>query len=285
MMDPTRLEEKTKLRLEKSKEAIALVLDGKWERAVVVNQEILWLFPEDVEALNRLGKAFLQLGRYSAARSAFESAAKIAPHNTISKKNLERLTHLQDTASPPKESKVVTPYLFIEESGKSGITVLHKPAPRQVLAKMAAGDPVRLECRGDHMLVVENNHDEYLGQVELKLGIRLMRLIKGGNRYDAAIISIDRQEISIIISETYRHPGPGSVYSFPTKSKEEYKVYWRDASLRYDIDSELEEDEEPVSDWKESYPDGSEASDGDEPAESLYTGKSEQANPDDDEEE
>ena len=272
MIDSAQSEKQAKFKREKSREAIALALKGNWERATEVNKDILRLFPQDVDALNRLGKAFLELGRYAAAREGFENATRIAPHNTIAKKNLERLGHLQETTSPPKQGKVVTPYLFIEESGKSGVTVLQNPAPGHVLAKMAAGDPVRLESR-DHAIIVENNQGEHLGQIEPKLGMRLMRLIKGGNRYDAAIISMNRQEISIIISETHRHPDLGNICSFPTRSKEDYNVYWQDARLRYDIDSELEDDQDVASDWRGSYADGSGLTDTEEPAESMYPGK------------
>ena len=111
-------------------------------------------FPDDVDALNRLGKAFLELGRYSWAKTAFENATRLAPFNQISNKNLERLVHLQDAAPLPKQGKVVAPDLLIEESGKSGITVLRKLGPPNTLAKMAAGDSVRLQPRG-HALVVE----------------------------------------------------------------------------------------------------------------------------------
>ena len=253
MIEPVYTQDKAKVRRDKSREAIGLTLEGNWERATEVNQEILQLYPDDVEALNRLGKAFLELGRYSEAREAFESAAGLAPYNTISKKNLERLAHLQETVPRPSQARVVTPRLFIEESGKSAITVLQEPGPRQALAKVAAGDFVNLECR-NRSLAVLTNHGEYLGQVEAKLGVRLMRLIKGGNRYDAAIISVHRQEISLIIWEAYRHPDLSNVCSFQTKSKEAYKVYWRDALLRYDIDSSIEEEEEVSAEWRESDP-------------------------------
>ena len=282
-MDSARSEEIAKLRRGKSREAIALALDGQWERATEVNRGILRLFPEDIDALNRLGKASLELGHYVAATAAFESAASIAPYNTIAKKNLERLGHLQETTPPTKQGKVGTPYLFIEESGKSGATVLRDPARQQVLARVAAGDAVKLDCR-DHNLVVENNHGEYLGQVEPKLSKRLIRLMKGGNRYDAAIISMNRDEVSVIISETYRHPDLGDVCSFPTKGNEEYKVYCRDASLRYDMDSEPEEGEENSSGGIESYRDGQTVSDDEEPSQSPYAAKSRSAGRDDDEE-
>jgi tetratricopeptide (TPR) repeat protein len=266
--------EMARLRRDKSREAIARALQGRWDRAVELNQEILWAFPEDVDTLNRLGKSLIELGRYREARDAFESAAKVAPYNTISKKNLERLAHLQETGPPPSQGKMVTPLLFIEESGKSSVTRLQNPAPRQWLAKMAAGDGVKLEIR-DHALVAENNQEEYLGQIEAKLGMRLIRLIKGGNRYDATIISIHRQDISVIIWETYRHPDLNNVCSFPTRSKEDHKVYWRDAHLRYDIDSELETDEEFVPEWTETEaaPDRAAMSDGEESSESIYGAK------------
>lgn len=274
VIDPNYTQDKTKVRRDKSREAIALTLEGDWERATEINQDILHLYPDDVEALNRLGKAFLELGRYSEAKSAFETAAQFAPYNTISKKNLERLAHLQETMPRPSQARVVTPRLFIEESGKSAITVLQEPGPRQALAKVASGDSIKLECR-DRSLVVFAGQGEYLGQVESKLGVRLMRLMKGGNRYDAAIISVHRQEISVIIWEAYRHPDLSDICSFQTKSKEDHKVYWRDALLRYDIDSSLEEEDEFTPEWRENYHES--ISDGEESGEPLYIGSSSSA--------
>ena len=261
MIDRAQSDDRTRLRREKSREAIALALEGKWERATRVNQEILRLFPDDVDALNRLGKAFLELGRYSWARTAFENATRLAPYNPISKKNLERLSHLQDAPPLPKKGKVVAPDLLVEESGKSGITVLRKLGPPHTVARMAAGDSVRLQP-GDHAVIVENHQGEYLGEVEPKLGLRLIRLIRGGNRYDAAIISVNRQDISVIIWETYRHPDVGQVYSLSTRSRGDYKGYWREALIRYDIDSELEDEGDPASGGKDTYVDEAATPDG-----------------------
>ena len=70
-MDSPESEEMARLKREKSREAIALALEGNWERATEVNKGILRLFPEEVDALNRLGKAFLEMGRYAAAREGF----------------------------------------------------------------------------------------------------------------------------------------------------------------------------------------------------------------------
>ena len=273
-MDLAWTEERSKIRRDKSKEAIALALQGSWEKAVNINRGILQLFPDDADALNRLGKALLELGRYSEARTAFEDASRISPYNTISKKNLERLNHLQESSAPPQHRKVVTPVLFIEESGKSGTTMLRKPAPREVLAKMAARDTVKLEPR-DHLLVVTNEQGEYLGEVEAKLGMRLIRLMKGGNRYDAGIVSVNRQEVSVIIWETYRHPSQDAALPFPSRTGGEYRAYWRGAPLRYDIEGERDEDEEFSPDWRGGRPDVADGGREEEPAEAAYSGKPE----------
>ena len=67
-------EDRSKIRREKSKEAIALAMENRWEEAITVNRSILELFPEDIEAYNRLGKAFFELGEYGEARTAFSKA-------------------------------------------------------------------------------------------------------------------------------------------------------------------------------------------------------------------
>ena len=284
------LGERNKLRREKSKEAVSLALKGLWEQAAEVNREILELFPEDVEAWNRLGKAFLELVRHDEARGAFERSSHLAPYNTISKKNLERISHLREAAPSTGEgaqarntSKTFMPYVFIEESGKSGVTSVSRPAPRQALAKLASGDSVKLVTK-DHAVIVENNLGEYLGQVEPKLSKRLIRLINGGNKYDAAVIRVSRQELSIIIWETYRHPSLHDVCSFPNGGKDERKVYWVDSMMRYDGDGDMDEDDEYSAEWREPYSDSLDGGEEGEPSEAPFSRPSVKALSQEDEE-
>ena len=282
MLDQAQLEEKARFKREKSREAIALALEGSWEQAVRVNEEILRVFPDDVDALNRLGKALMELGRYPEARDSFAEATRVAPYNTISKKNLERLAHLEESPAVPKAGKVATPFHFIEESGKSEITPLFKPAPREVLAKMAAGDQVTLSPR-DNIMAVENSLGECLGQLEPRLGLRLLHLAGKGNRYDAAVTSVRDQEISIIVHETYRHPDVATVASFSGRTRDGQRLYWREALASYDVGTELDE-EEHTSAWREGYSEVVALSEGEEPAESAFNAKTAEADQEFDEE-
>lgn len=248
----------TKLKREKSKDAIQLALEGRWREAITVNQEILYHFQDDVEALNRLGKACLEIGEYTRAKDSFQNVLRLSPHNTIAKRNLSRLSHLSIDTTLSQEGKKVTPQLFLEESGKSKRTALTKLASQKVLAKVAAGDLVALDMY-NNTLIVNGLDGDVLGFVEPKLGSRLVRLMKQGNTYRAAVLSAGPDRISVIIRETFRHPNVLGVSSFPTTGGDEYRGYVRDSHLRYDIDSDPEEEaeEDPIPMWND---DGEEAS-------------------------
>ena len=62
-------EDRTKAKRQQSDLAIQLALQGRWTEAVQLNRSITELFPTDVDAFNRLGKAFTELGRYADARA------------------------------------------------------------------------------------------------------------------------------------------------------------------------------------------------------------------------
>jgi tetratricopeptide (TPR) repeat protein len=241
-----RIENQVRSKKELTNDAIALALKGEWERAAEVNRVILDLCPGDVEAMNRLGKALIELGQYEEAREVLGEVVRTSPYNTIAKKNLARLDQLGNAPTPSKPVRKGggAPQIFIEESGKSGTTVLQKPASGRVVASIAPGDPVSLEVENGAIIGVYARDGEYLGRVEPKLGKRLIGLINGGNQYEAAIIGVNDRGISIIIRETYRHPSLHNVCSFPTKSKEENRVYLGDSFLRYIEDNDLEEDED-----------------------------------------
>jgi len=118
-------EEKAQLKVQWTRLAIDQALASQWEEAVTTNRNILNIFPNDAEAYNRLGKALSELGRYSEARQAYNQTLKYSPNNTIAKKNLDRLSLLQEEpVTTPAGLERIDPRLFIEETGKTGTTDL-----------------------------------------------------------------------------------------------------------------------------------------------------------------
>ena len=238
-------EEQVSLRRRGSKQAIALAMQGRWKEAVAANKSLVESFPNDVDAYNRLGRAFMELGDYSQAKEAYSRAVELDPYNTIAKKNLSRLSQLgEGTVAPDGASHRVEPQNFIEETGKAGVVNLYRLAPKGLLAKMVAGDQVYLKVDGAS-LIAQDEKEEYLGQVEPRHGQRLIRLMEGGNRYSATVINSAEDMMKVIIREVYQDPGQAGRLSFPSRGFERVRPYAGDRILRRDLEKEEEEVEEP----------------------------------------
>jgi hypothetical protein len=212
-----------RLKRQRSKQAIDLAMQGRWREAVAANKGILENFPQDVDAYNRLGRAYMELGDYAQAKEAYRQALELDPFNTIAKKNLQRLSYLSEApASAEGEGRKVEPHQFIEEIGKAGVVSLYHLAPTEVRARLVAGDEVHLKIDGPR-LVVEDSRGQYLGQVDPKHGQRLIKLMEGGNKYSAAVVSSTEDAMTVIIREVYQHPSQAGRLSFPSKKAEELR--------------------------------------------------------------
>lgn len=235
-------EERARLRQRLSKEAIDLALQGRWEEAEAMNRSIIEQFAADAETYNRLGRALAELEDFDGAREAYFRALELVPQNTIAKKNLARLTSLSESMTALRDSpdkalasrgrtRRVALDLFMTEMGKAGVVGLGNVASATVLAKMAFGDQVHLEVTGQR-LIVRSEDGEYLGEVESKQGLRLIQLMKGGNRYEAAILSAESNKVQVVIKEVYQHPTQAGRPSFPVKAEEHLRTRIRERLLR-----------------------------------------------------
>ena len=255
---PDREEDKARLRRKASQEAIALAMQSRWQEAITVNQSIIELFPTDVDAYNRLGRAHMELGEFAKAKNAYKRTLELDPYNSIAQRNLQRLSLLRNTrVSVKEERREASPDLFIGEMGRAGVVNLQDLAPKEVLAKMAAGNQVYLKVKG-RQLVVENEQGEYLGLVEPPHGLRLARLLEGGNKYASAIVNIDTNSARIIIRETFQHPSQVGRLSFLVKAMEGFQPHVKDTLLRHEAVEEeaLEEGEYPELEEGELIPEG-----------------------------
>ena len=255
---PDQDDEKARLNRRASHEAITLAMQNRWQEAIAVNEGIIEGLPADIDAYNRLGRAYMELGSFNRAREAYGQALGLDPSNAIAQKNLNRLSLLSESDVPVKEERrKVSPDLFIGEMGKAGVVNLQNLASQEVLAKMASGDQVCLKVEGKH-LIVENELGEYLGQVESQHGFRLTKLMEGGNDYTAAIVSLDSDKARVIIREVFQHPSQMGKLSFPIKSVEGFHPHVRDTLLRSDAGEEetLDEADESETEERELLPEG-----------------------------
>ena len=235
--------ETTRLRRQRIEQAIQLALESRWKEAVAVNRSLIAMFPSDVDAYNRLGKALMEMGEYDDARMAYERALELEPLNTIARKNLERLeVRAKAAAAQGNGTRKIDPALFIAETGKTGIASLRAVAP-EVLGRLTAGDTLELRPQ-DNTLAVTTSDADYVGQLEPKLGLRLLRLMNGGNRYVVAVASLSEQRV--VIREIYQHPSQQGKPSFPAVGGgETLRPYVKDRLVRREMEEEEVATEEP----------------------------------------
>ena len=211
-------DEQAKLKKQNSQSSIDLAMAGRWREAVAANQSILELFPSDVEALNRLGRAHMELGEYVLAQTAYKKSKAADPYNSIADRNLRRLEVLVVSGSktPVETGHRVEPQVFIEEIGKAGVVNLTSLAPREVLAHAVAGDKVKILPAGA-TLRIETMGGEYVGSVDPRHALRILKLMRGGNKYSGNVISSSEDKLSIMIRETFQDPSQIGQISFPTR--------------------------------------------------------------------
>lgn len=201
-----------------SQKAIQAAMAANWEEAQELNLQILKDNPEDIGALNRLGRAYFEQGQKEKATKAFQKALKINPYNTIAQKNLDLLK----TFKGSKGNRVVVfPDLFIEEPGKTKTVSLTKIADKKTFSTLSVGEEVQLKAK-KHSLSCYDPNGIYLGRLPDDLSSRLVKLINGGNLYQAFIRSLNFPEIKIFIKEIKQTRRFEDVPSFPTKNELSY---------------------------------------------------------------
>ena len=228
--------ETTRLRRQRAEQAIQLALESRWKEAAALNRSLISMFPSDVDAYNRLGKASMEMGKYDDARMAYQRALELEPLNTIARKNLERLeVRVKAAAAAQGEgTRKMDPSLFIADTGKTGMAPLRAVAP-EALGRLTAGDTVELRPQ-DNTLAVVTPNGEYVGRLEPKLGLRLLRLMDGGNRYVAAVASLSEQRV--MIREIYQHPSQQGRPSFPATGGQPVRPYVKDRLVRRGLEDE-----------------------------------------------
>lgn len=243
--------EKERWRNQQVNQAINLAMQGRWGEAARVNRVLLEQFPLDVDAQNRLGKALMELGEYLSAKDAYTRSLELDPYNRIASRNLHRLGYLEEPVSAPRGGhRKFAPHLFIQESGKTAVMSLRQLAPKESLARIATGDEVYLRVK-KRRLVVQDTWGSYIGEIETKYELRLIKLIEAGNRYSAVVGSIDEDEVRVIVRETYGHPSQAGRPSFHPEGANGLRVFEETEEEGSALDYALEGQEESTEDGEE----------------------------------
>lgn len=213
-------------RKQRTEAAIGYALGRRWDLAADENRSLLADFPDDIEAANRLGKALTELGELDDAAEAYRRSLKIDASNVIARRNLTRIEEMQaeagktkrpaatgkrPRAAAPAAPAAIRPHSLIEESGKSAEFTLVEPN-MAALRRVSAGDPAEL-VPAPRGASVQSTSGAILGHLEPSAGLRLRRLMEGGNTY-AVVIRKVGEEATIYVRELFRAPGQQDQPSF-----------------------------------------------------------------------
>ena len=238
--------EHLKPRSQYAEDAVQLAIAGKWDEAVKLNRFIIESFGADEETQNRLGKALSELGKLKEAKASYEAALKINPMNSIAKKNAARINALLHQKEGLKVGGTkVDLNLFVEEMGKTIITTVEAPPTADISSKVAAGDVAELRIDGDS-IYVETSRGVKIGSLEAKLARRLIKFMRGGNRYQAGLTSVDGNAVKLIIRETYQDPRFAGKPSFPMRRKREveFRPYTKESLITRGVEVFTGDEEE-----------------------------------------
>ena len=192
--------------LNTTQQAIEAALDSNWKMALKLNKQIIGLEPQNVDALNRQAKAYMELGKANLAKKYYSEALKFDPYNPIASKNLKIIKSFKNNGQQKiieGQKTRLSATLFLQEPGKTKIVNLLKVTEPQKLSKAFCGMKVNIAIKGKKITVIDENNN-YLGVLPDDISHHLIRLIKGRNKYDLVIKSVKVNALSIMIKETFR---------------------------------------------------------------------------------
>ena len=252
----TKQDEKLRLRRRLQDQAVELAAKSRWQEAVETNRQLLGL-GEDADTLNRLGKAYFELGRLSESRDTYQQALRLNPSNTIAKKSMARiqelLTRFGESTAPVRAARqLVDLRLFITETGKTAMTTLVDVPRSAVVDAIVTGEKVDIRLEGRSVIVLDVDGNT-VGRLEPKLAQRLGELMAGGNRYAAAVAQASTGQLRVLIREIYQDPSQRGRISFPGKLGEGALVGSYVTSTRYDDygDDLLDDDDDTIEEREE----------------------------------
>lgn len=197
-----------------SQKAVSSALAGDWNQALELNLQILKEDKSNVDALNRLARAYSELGELNNARKTAKKVLKIDAFNTIAQKSLIKWKGLKKGETI--KSKPSSAQTFLEEPGRTKIVSLMHLGDSKILMKIDAGDEVRLNPHS-HRISVSTIEGSYIGRLADDLSARLRKLIKLGNEYKAYVKSSSVDEVKVFLRETKRSSQLKDIPSFSTE--------------------------------------------------------------------
>lgn len=183
-------------------QAINTALTGDWEKAVLINKDLVKENPKDIDALNRLAFAFNILGKNKEAKLTYQRVLKLDALNPIALRNIKRILSAPSDIAEKDGQPYRACNVFIEEPGKTKIVELVNAAQPEIINRLQTGQMLSLSIKRLKIFVSSDQH--YVGMLPDDIGKRLIKFIESGNTYEAYMKSATGHNPVIFVRETKR---------------------------------------------------------------------------------
>lgn len=191
--------------------AINAALNSNWSEAAKINQQILNLEENNIEAMNRLAKAFLCEGNIEKAQKTYKKVLELDAYNIIARKNMDKISKLVTANGNGKSNghrvtetvHINLTTVFLTEPGKTKTINLLNLASPAVLASLNCGDRLTIQPK-KHSITIATQEGIYLGVLPDDLSFKMLGLISGGNKYEAFVKFATTKALTIFLREVER---------------------------------------------------------------------------------
>lgn len=198
-----------------AQKAITSALKGDWKEAIGFNKQILKEKKEDLDALNRLAKAYIETGSINNAKSTARKVLRIDPFNKIATKSLEKWKGLKKKEILKKSTRIPKEQ-FLEEPGKTKIASLINLGHKKILTKLDSGEEVNFKTTR-HRVSITTRENKYIGRLPDDVSARIRKCVRVGNEYQFFIKSINSDGVKVFIREVKRSPKLKDSATFSTE--------------------------------------------------------------------
>ena len=192
-----------------AKQAVQAALQCDWERAIDYNTAILRQDPNNIQALNRLARAYLEIGNKEQAKELSQQVLQLDRYNSIALKNLSLIP---DKNAPVRE---IAQENFIEKPGETKLVQLTKLANKNIITPLYSKQPLELKTNNGRLVGVYTKTNQRIGSLPDDLSFRLKTLTKKGYQYQVCIKSAQPNKVTVFIRELKR---PKKYQDLPTFS-------------------------------------------------------------------
>ena len=183
--------------------AISAALDGNWKEAIRINTLLIKLDKTSVDALNRLGFAYLKTGQLTLSKRIFQKVLAFDKYNQIAQKNIKKLGTVKKKDVIRSIRQNVSPLHFLEEPGKTKIVSCVHLTQETVLSALYPGQEVVLKAK-NHCIEIRDEKNAYLAALPDDVSFKLLKLLKAGNTYQAVIKGTGKNILNVMLREITR---------------------------------------------------------------------------------